>query len=246
MRHPIAHRFTPRRPVARLAVAAGALVLALAALAPGIRAFAGEHAVEIPPLKQPSDAPAGDDPGTAVLAGGCFWGMEMVFQHVKGVTDVVSGYAGGSRDTAQYEIVSSGTTGHAESVKITYDPSRVTYAQLLRIYFSVAHDPTQLNRQGPDVGKQYRSDIFYANAWQKREAEAYIAQLKEAHVFEEPIVTRVDALDGFYPAEAYHQNFGYRHPNYPYIVINDAPKVKRLQKTFPALYRDKPVIVATR
>lgn len=239
MRHTIANRST-----ALLAAAAGALLLALAALVPGIRAFAAERAVEVPPLQQQSGAPAGNAPRTAVLAGGCFWGMEMVFQHVRGVTDVVSGYAGGSRDTAHYETVSSGTTGHAESVKITYDPSRVSYAELLRIYFSVAHDPTQLNRQGPDFGTQYRSDIFYADAQQKREAEAYIAQLKAARVFDQPIVTRVDALDGFYPAEAYHQNFGFRHPHYPYIVINDAPKVKHLQRLFPRLYRAQPVIAA--
>jgi peptide-methionine (S)-S-oxide reductase len=173
---------------------------------------------------------------TATLAGGCFWGMEGVFEHVKGVTQVVSGYAGGDADTATYPRVSSGTTGHAESVRITYDPSRVTYGQLLKVYFAVAHDPTELNRQGPDTGTQYRSAVFYANDEQKRVAEAYIAQLQAAHVFPSPIVTEVAPLKGFYLAEAYHQDYLARHPHQPYIVINDLPKITALKQKLPALY----------
>lgn len=173
---------------------------------------------------------------TAILAGGCFWGMEGVFEHVKGVTRVVSGYAGGDADTATYPRVSSGITGHAESVRITYDPSRVTYGQLLKVYFAVAHDPTELNRQGPDTGTQYRSAVFYANDEQKRVAEAYIAQLQAAHVFPSPIVTEVAPLKGFYLAEAYHQDYLARHPHQPYIVINDLPKIAALKQKLPALY----------
>ena len=173
----------------------------------------------------------------AVLAGGCFWGVDAVFKHVRGVSSVVSGYSGGSAETAQYEIVSTGETGHAESVKITYDPSQISYAKLLRIFFSVATDPTELNRQGPDEGTQYRSVIFYADECQRRIAEAYIAQLNQAKVFSEPIVTRVVPLNAFYPAEAYHQNYLERHPDQPYIVFNDLPKLARLQKQFPDLYR---------
>ncbi|MGA7181607.1 MAG: peptide-methionine (S)-S-oxide reductase MsrA [Thiobacillaceae bacterium] len=176
---------------------------------------------------------------TAVLAGGCFWGMEGVFEHVKGVTQVVSGYAGGQADTASYEQVSSGRTGHAESVRITYDPARISYGQLLRVFFAVAHDPTELNHQGPDSGTQYRSAIFYANANQKRVADAYIAQLQAADVFPGPIVTQVTPLTGFYNAEAYHQNYLTQHPNQPYIVINDLPKIANLQRQLPALYVSK-------
>jgi peptide-methionine (S)-S-oxide reductase len=184
-------------------------------------------------------APAASTPGreTAVLAGGCFWGMEGVFEHVKGVLDVVSGYAGGKAMTADYETVSTGTTGHAESVRITFDPSQVSYATLLKIYFSVAHDPTELNRQGPDVGPQYRSEVFATNDEQARVARAYIAQLDSAGVFDAPIVTKVSALDAFYPAEAYHQDYMLHHPDQPYIVFNDRPKVEHLKKDFPALYR---------
>src|SRR6201998_754169 len=165
---------------------------------------------------------------TAVVAGGCFWGIQAVFQHVQGVISATSGYAGGSAKTAEYELVSTGETGHAESVKITYDPSQITYGQLLRVFFSVAHDPTQLNRQGPDEGTQYRSSIFYRSDEQKRIAEAYIAQLEEAKVFPRPIVTQVVPLKAFYPAEAYHQDYAAQHPNNPYIVYNDAPKVAHL------------------
>jgi peptide-methionine (S)-S-oxide reductase len=173
---------------------------------------------------------------SVVFAGGCFWGVQAVFQHVKGVISATSGYAGGDAKTAQYETVSTGETGHAESVKVVYDASQITYGQLLRVFFSVAHDPTQLNRQGPDEGSQYRSAVFYASDEQKRVAEAYIAQLQGAKVFARPIVTLVSPLGKFYPAEAYHQNYFDRHPNDLYIVYNDAPKVASLSKEFPELY----------
>jgi peptide-methionine (S)-S-oxide reductase len=185
------------------------------------------------------DEPAAPGNETAVLAGGCFWGMEAVFEHVKGVSQVVSGYAGGDADTATYEQVSSGTTGHAESVRVTYDPSVVTYGQLLKVYFGVAHDPTELNRQGPDTGTQYRSAVFYANDEQKRIAEDYIAQLQAAKAFRRPIATQVTPLNGFYPAEAYHQGYLARHPNQPYIVINDLPKIDALKQKLPGLYIDR-------
>jgi peptide-methionine (S)-S-oxide reductase len=187
------------------------------------------------------DTPRASAPGqqTVVLSGGCFWGVQAVFQHVKGVISATSGYAGGSAKTAEYEIVSTGETGHAESVQIVYDPSQITYGELLRVFFSVAHDPTELNRQGPDEGTQYRSSIFYANDEQKRVAEAYIAQLDKAKVFSSPIVTKVVPLQAFYPAEAYHQNYAALHPNQPYIVFNDAPKVEHLREQFPALYTGK-------
>jgi peptide-methionine (S)-S-oxide reductase len=176
---------------------------------------------------------------TVVVAGGCFWGIQAVFQHVKGVISATSGYAGGSAKTAEYETVSTGDTGHAESVQIVYDPSQITYGELLRVFFSVAHDPTELNRQGPDEGTQYRSSIFYGNDEQKRIAEAYIAQLDKARVFSSPIVTKVVTLQAFYPAEAYHQNYATLHPNQPYIVFNDAPKVAHLKQQFPDLYTGK-------
>jgi peptide-methionine (S)-S-oxide reductase len=187
------------------------------------------------------DAPRAAAPGqqTAVLSGGCFWGVQAVFQHVKGVISATSGYAGGSAKTAQYEVVSTGETGHAESVQIVYDPSQITYGELLRVFFSVAHDPTQLNRQGPDEGTQYRSSIFYSNDEQKRIAEAYIAQLDQARIFSHRIVTKVVPLQAFYPAEAYHQNYATLHPNQPYIVFNDAPKVEHLRQQFPDLYTGK-------
>jgi peptide-methionine (S)-S-oxide reductase len=174
---------------------------------------------------------------TAVLAGGCFWGVEAVFEQLKGVSDVVSGYAGGGKLSAHYEVVASGTTGHAESVKITYDPSRISYGQLLKVFFAVAHDPTELNRQGPDEGPQYRSSIFYANEDQKAVAEAYVRQLTTAKVFERPIVTKIVPLDGFYAAEDYHQNFLARNPTYPYIVANDLPKLRALKAEFPHLLK---------
>jgi peptide-methionine (S)-S-oxide reductase len=188
-----------------------------------------------------ADAPIAASKGeqTAVVAGGCFWGIQAVFQHVKGVISATSGYAGGAANTAEYELVSSGDTGHAESVKITYDPSQITYGELLRVFFSVAHDPTQLNRQGPDSGSQYRSVIFYNSDEQKRIADAYIAQLDKVRIFPRPIVTQVVPLQAFYPAEAYHQNYAVNHPNNPYIVYNDAPKVAHLHQEFPELYTNK-------
>jgi peptide-methionine (S)-S-oxide reductase len=174
-------------------------------------------------------------PQTAVLAGGCFWGVQGVFEHVRGVKQVVSGYAGGEKSTAEYETVSSGTTGHAESVKITFDPAEISYGQILQIAFSVVHDPTQLNRQGPDTGTQYRSAIFYADETQKHIAEAYIRQLDQAHAYPRAIVTRVDPLKGFYPAEDYHQDYLFHHPTAPYIAYNDMPKVENFKQLFPAL-----------
>lgn len=184
-------------------------------------------------------APASE---TLVLGGGCFWGVQGVYQHVKGVTSAVSGYAGGAASTAQYETVSTGRTGHAESVQIRYDPKQISYGQLLQIFFSVVHDPTQLNHQGADRGTQYRSQIFTQNAEQKRIADAYIAQLDKAKVFSEPIVTRVDPLQGFYPAESYHQDFLTLHPDNPYIAYNDIPKVESLARLFPQRYRQQPVL----
>jgi len=187
------------------------------------------------------DAPLASAKGEqmAVLAGGCFWGLEAVFEHVKGVTSVKSGYSGGSASTAQYEKVSTGETGHAESIQIIYDPSQVTYGQLLKVFFAVAHDPTQLNRQGPDTGTQYRSAIFYSNEDQKRIAQAYIDQLNHAKVFGRPIVTEVVVLKSFYEAESYHQNYLVNHPDEPYIVINDLPKVENLRQQLPGLYKAK-------
>lgn len=206
----------------------------------GVTAIAGDrpnNAFPNPAVDAPVAAAKREQ--TAVISGGCFWGIQAVFQHVKGVINSTSGYAGGSAKTAEYEIVSTGETGHAESVKITYDPSQITYGQLLRVFFSVAHDPTELNRQGPDQGTQYRSSIFYANDEQQRIAEAYIAQLEKARVFPSRIVTQVVPLKGFYPAEAYHQDYAVRHPNNPYIVYNDAPKVAHLREQLPELYTAK-------
>jgi len=174
---------------------------------------------------------------TAVFAGGCFWGVDGVFKHVKGVTRVVSGYAGGQAPTAHYEVVSTGTTGHAESVEVTYDPSLVSYDDLLKVFFRVAHDPTELNRQGPDEGTQYRSAIFFADAEQRKIADDYIAKLKREKMFSDPIVTQVVPLKAFYPAEGYHQNYLEHHPDNPYIVINDLPKIEALREKFPELYK---------
>ncbi len=182
-------------------------------------------------------AATGIKPQTAVFAGGCFWGVEAVFEHLKGVSEVVSGYSGGKPKTAQYKTVSSGHTGHAESVRVIYDPSKISYPQLLKIYFLVAHNPTQLNRQGPDFGTQYRSAIFYANDEQKKAAQAYIIQLNKQHSFQQPIVTELAPLNKFYQAEEYHQDFISRHPYDPYVVFNDLPKLSQLQKKFPDLYK---------
>jgi len=205
----------------------------------------GEQApVSIPPPAV-DNAKAPGATQTAVLAAGCFWGVQGVFEHVRGVRKVVSGYAGGDRGTAQYETVSTGSTGHAESVMITFDPAQISYGQLLQIAFSVVHDPTQLNRQGPDVGSQYRSAIFVADAEQRRIAESYIAQLNAAHAFSRPITTRVEPLKGFYPAEGYHQDYLVHHPDALYIEYNDLPKVENLERVFPALYDPKPVLTTS-
>jgi peptide-methionine (S)-S-oxide reductase len=213
---------------------ASALAIALAVGISGHVATSVAAPMPGPAVDSPKAAAKGQ--ATAVFAGGCFWGVDAVFKHVKGVVSATSGYAGGNANTAQYETVSSGTTGHAESVQVVYDPSQVTYGELLRVFFSVAHDPTQLNRQGPDVGTQYRSAIFFVDADQQRIANAYIGQLQSAKVFAKPIVTEVGPLKAFYPAEAYHQNYLALHPGNPYIVFNDLPKLGSLQKELPDLY----------
>ena len=204
-------------------------------------ARSAEDAVVIPPPALDEKVASGSE--TAIFAGGCFWGVQGVFQHVKGVSKAVSGYTGGSAENAVYEVVGTGRTGHAESVEITYEPSKVTYGQLLQVYFSVAHNPTQLNYQGPDEGTQYRSTIFAENDAQKKIAESYIAQLDKAKVFSKPIVTTLEMGKTFYPAEGYHQDFLTLNPTYPYIVYNDLPKVANLKQLFPALYSEKPVLV---
>src|SRR3989475_11650221 len=199
--------------------------------------------VAAPAPAQLSRAPATE---VAVFAGGCFWGVDAVFKHVRGVVRVVSGYSGGSAATAHYGVVSTHTTGHAESVEVTFDPTQVSYGDLLRVFFSVAHDPTELNRQGPDSGTQYRSVIFYGDDEQKKIAEAYIAQLDQAGAFKRKIVTQVVGLKAFYPAEAYHQHYATRHPNQPYIAFNDAPKVENLKRSFPELWVGKPDLSAAK
>ncbi|MFT4133141.1 MAG: peptide-methionine (S)-S-oxide reductase MsrA [Labrys sp. (in: a-proteobacteria)] len=210
--------------------------------------FSASSAEEAPRLVAPPtlDSRPGAASETAVLAGGCFWGVQGVFQHVKGVTSAVSGYAGGTADTARYETVSTGSTGHAEAVRIRFDPRLISYGRILQIYFSVAHDPTQLNRQGPDSGTQYRSQIFTTSAEQARIAAAYVSQLDGAKTFARPIATRIAPLRGFFSAEAYHQDYLTRHPTQPYIAINDLPKVAALQQLFPTVYRSDPVLVAGR
>ncbi len=206
---------------------------------------AAEKAVKLP-------APAFDTPAasqgqqTAVFAGGCFWGVQAVFQHTRGVLNAVSGYAGGNQQTANYQAVGSGATGHAESVQVTYDPAQISYGKLLQIYFSVAHDPTQLNRQGPDAGTQYRSAVFYADVHQKEVAERYIAQLESAHAFPRKIVTQLAPLMAFYPAEAYHQDYATLHPESPYIATFDLPKIANLKTVMPEVFREAPVLVARR
>jgi peptide-methionine (S)-S-oxide reductase len=217
-------------------------LLLWAAVSAGIHA--GEAAVRIPaPLVD--DKPAAGNLQTAVIAGGCFWGVQGVYQHLTGVKNVLSGYSGGARDDADYRTVGGGDSGHAESVQIVFDPARVTYGQILQVFFSVAHDPTQLNRQGPDTGTQYRSAIFYANDRQRKIAQAYLAQLSAAKVYPAAIVTKIDPLKGFYAAEAYHQDFLINHPAHPYIVINDLPKVRNFERLFPALYVPRAVTVAS-
>lgn len=222
--------------IARL-LAASVLAIGLAGVLMHNGVSASERAVSLPDpaVDEPLAKTSGQE--SVVLAGGCFWGVQAVFQHVKGVISATSGYSGGSAKAAEYEIVSTGMTGHAESVKVVWDPSKITFGQLLKVYFSVVHDPTELNRQGPDEGTQYRSSIFYSNDEQKRIADAYIAQLGQAKVFPHKIVTQVVALKGFYPAEGYHQNYATLHPDNPYIRYNDLPKVDHLKQNFPNLYQ---------
>jgi len=222
----------------------GAIALAVIAPLAALSRPSSREPTVVPEAAVTSRLSAAPGLQTIVLAGGCFWGIEAVFEHIKGVTDAVSGYAGGTKEQADYETVTTGTTGHAESVKVTFDPTKVSLEKLLQVFFSVAHDPTQLNRQGPDVGPQYRSAIFFADEEQARVARAYIDQLTKAKVYSRPIVTQVVKLQGFYPAEEYHQNFAERNPTYPYIVYNDAPKVVNLKKQFPELYRQETAVAA--
>jgi peptide-methionine (S)-S-oxide reductase len=224
--------------LALCAAAVGALAIATFAVAPS---RAAEDAVIIP--APATDVAPASDIQTAVIAGGCFWGVQGVFQHTAGVVNAVSGYAGGSKATADYNMVSMGTTGHAESVEIKYDPKKISYGKILQIFFSVAHDPTQLNRQGPDVGTQYRSTIFPADAKQAEVAKAYIAQLNAAHAFDAPIATTIEPDRPFYPAEDYHQDYLTLHPDQPYIAYNDLPKIAELKRLFPDRYRETPALV---
>ena len=233
---------SPRR-LSRLSLGAAALgALAIAAVATS-PSHAAEEAVIIPPPA--IDVQAADGIQTAVIAGGCFWGVQGVYQHTAGVLNAVSGYSGGSKMTANYNMIGTGTTGHAESVEIKYDPKKISYGKILQIFFSVVHDPTQLNRQGPDTGTQYRSAIFTGNDEQKKVAEAYIAQLNAAKVFKKPIVTKVGPLQAFYPAEDYHQDYLTLHPNQPYIAFNDIPKIENLKKIFAENYIEKPTLVSS-
>jgi len=222
-------------------------VVAAASVWHAMPSVAAEAAVVIPPpavdVAAATPGQGGGASATAVFAGGCFWGVQAVFQHVEGVSGAVSGYAGGTQKSATYEAVGMGDTGHAEAVRITYDPRKVSYGRLLQIYFSVAHDPTELNRQGPDTGTQYRSTVFPQDAEQERVTRDYIAQLDGARVFGRAIATTIETGKAFYPAEAYHQDFLARHPDHPYIAINDVPKVENLQRVFPAVWRAKPVLV---
>jgi peptide-methionine (S)-S-oxide reductase len=229
-----------RSQTSRLTLCAAAIG-ALAVAFMGASSRAAEDAVVIPPPT--ADVAAAEGLQTAVVSGGCFWGVQGVFQHTKGVASAISGYAGGSQMTATYEQVSTGTTGHAESVQIKFDPKQITYGKILQIFFSVAHDPTQLNRQGPDSGTQYRSAIFTTSDDQKKVADAYIAQLNAAKVYPKAIVTKVSALQGFFPAEAYHQDYLTLHPNQPYIAYNDLPKIENLKKIFAENYTEKPTLV---
>jgi peptide-methionine (S)-S-oxide reductase len=240
----------------RLGIGGGLGVLGVAAAAfigvqsgailnPAVLAGVDRSPSRVVPAPEVDEPPTENRSETAVLAGGCFWGVQGVFQHVRGVTEAESGYAGGAKDTADYETVSTGTTGHAESVRITYDPSQVTFGQLLRIYFSVVTDPTELDRQGPDEGTQYRSAIFAQDATQQRVADAYLAQLSKAAVYDEPIVTKVEPDTGFFPAEGYHQDYLNSNPTSPYIAMNDMPKVDALEQSFPTEYSAQPVLVGT-
>ena len=218
-------------------------LLAVLGVAWQLTSGAAEVTANLPPPSLDNPKQAGPLQ-TAVLSGGCFWGVQSVFEHVKGVQKVVSGYAGGDRSTARYQDVGTGTTGHAESVQVTFDPAKVSYGELLQVFFSVAHDPTQANGQGPDIGSQYRSMISYSDDTQKNIASAYIAQLGKTGVFSRPIATKVDHLKGFYPAEGYHQDFLALNPSNPYIVYNDLPKIANLKRLFPDYYSDRPVLLA--
>ena len=226
----------------RLFALTGVLLVAAAGLAASKQAGEEAHSIPAPTLDEQTKPEPGEQ--VAVLGGGCFWGVQGVFQHVKGVTNAVSGYAGGAEQTARYQLVGSGTTGHAEAVSITYDPSKISYGRLLQIYFSVAHNPTELNRQGPDIGTQYRSAIFPTDAEQAKIAKAYIAELNKARVFDAAIVTKIEPDQAFYPAEDYHQDFMVLNPAYPYIVVHDRPKVESLKRLFPEAYRAEPALVS--
>jgi peptide-methionine (S)-S-oxide reductase len=227
-----------------LAAAAGAVVLGIAALGLLSATVHAENPTKLLPSPAVDTPPGTTGPQTALFAGGCFWGVQGVFQRVKGVTQAVSGYAGGSATSPDYEQVSSGRTGHAESVQVTFDPAQVSYGTLLQVFFSVALDPTQVDRQGPDWGTQYRSELFVNSPEQEKVAHAYIAQLTAAHAFSKPIATRIDHAGPFYPAEAYHQDYLLRHPDSPYIAMNDIPKVQNLQQLFPTLWRTQPLLVS--
>jgi peptide-methionine (S)-S-oxide reductase len=238
----------PQSPIAKLAAFVGDKILVfavIAAVAVGgymASSAAAEKAVQLP--APAFDLPVSDGPRTAVFAGGCFWGVQAVFQHTKGVLGAVSGYAGGPADGANYQAVSSGTSGHAEAVKVTYDPKQISYGKLLQIYFSVAHDPTQLDRQGPDAGPQYRSALFVADEGQKQVAQRYIAQLEAARAFPGKIVTQLAPLTAFYPAEAYHQDYATLNPHSAYIMAFDRPKIDNLKKLMPEVFREQPVLVS--
>lgn len=227
----------------KIKITAAALTLAACGLACRVGADAINKVIPAPAL----DTPAAEATGTqtAVLAGGCFWGLQGMFEHVQGVTKVVAGYSGGTKETAHYETVGTERTGHAESVEITFDPKKISYGQLLRLYFSVAHDPTELNRQGPDSGPSYRSEIFFTSPAQERVAKAYVTQLSQGKVFGSPIVTKIEPMKGFYPAEGYYQDFLIHNPTYPYIVRNDLPKIDALKKVYPELYRETPVMLSS-
>jgi peptide-methionine (S)-S-oxide reductase len=236
-------RFLKKMPLRSTVLATAVLVAAGASLT-GLRSSAETaHTIPAPAVDEQPAADVGASE-TAVLAGGCFWGVQGVFQHVSGVTNAVSGYAGGEEKTAHYDMVGAGGTNHAESVQITFDPTKISYGRILQIYFSVAHDPTQLNRQGPDVGTQYRSAIFPANPEQARIAKAYVTQLNQAHVFNAAIVTKIEPNRPFYAAEDYHQDFMTKHPSHPYIVYNDLPKIDDLKRLFAEMYRAEPALVA--
>jgi peptide-methionine (S)-S-oxide reductase len=236
---------TPRSIFQRLssfALPLGGLALIALVLAPALQSRASSDPIVLPPPAV--DAQPADGLQTAILAGGCFWGVQAVYQHTDGVISAVSGYSGGTKETANYDLVSAGRSRHAEAVEIKFDPKKISYGKILQIFFSVVHDPTQLDRQGPDVGPQYRSAIFVQNDEQKRVAEAYIAQLGKEKLFKKPIVTKVDRLEAFYPAETYHQDYATLNPNNMYIVINDAPKIGALARLFPNIYRQKPLLVS--